>query len=93
MADSTSDQADQPRKKFKHSPTSAAIGQTTHIVEQDGYGKHMHPTISTIPEHQLVNHFRTSNNYHLANNYVVCKLQGLHSWHAHETGLTYARKF
>jgi hypothetical protein len=27
----------------------ASIGQTTHNVEQDGYGKHMHDTISTIP--------------------------------------------
>jgi hypothetical protein len=27
----------------------AAVGQTTHQVEQDGYGKHMSPTTSTVP--------------------------------------------
>jgi hypothetical protein len=45
MADSTSEQQDRPHKKFKAS-APAIIGQTTHNVEQDGYGKHMHPTTS-----------------------------------------------
>jgi hypothetical protein len=48
MADSTSEQQGRPHKKFKHD-THAAVGQTTHNVEQDGYGKHMHDTYSTIP--------------------------------------------
>jgi hypothetical protein len=41
-------QDDRPAKRQKPSPT-AAHGQTTHQVEQDGYGKHMHPTTSTVP--------------------------------------------
>jgi hypothetical protein len=48
MADSTSEHHDQPRKRFKTS-SSPIVGQSTHNVEQDGYGKHMHPTTSTIP--------------------------------------------
>jgi hypothetical protein len=46
--DSTTDQSDRPHKKLKSSATGI-VGQTTHNVEQDGYGKHMHPTTSTIP--------------------------------------------
>jgi hypothetical protein len=49
MADSTSDQQDRPHKRQKTDAKAASTGQTTHIVEQDGYGKHMHPTTSTIP--------------------------------------------
>jgi hypothetical protein len=49
MANSTSDQQDRPAKKFKSSVSHpTAIGQTTHNVEQDGYGKHMYPTTSTV---------------------------------------------
>jgi hypothetical protein len=49
MADSSTDQSDQPRKKQKTSSNAATTGQTTHLVEQDGYGKHMHSTSSTVP--------------------------------------------
>jgi hypothetical protein len=48
MADSTTEQSDRPHKRQRHD-NMASIGQTTHNVEQDGYGKHMHDTISTIP--------------------------------------------
>jgi hypothetical protein len=47
MADSTTEQHDQPKNRYKSSST-AIVGQTTHNVEQDGYGTHMQPT-STIP--------------------------------------------
>jgi hypothetical protein len=46
MADST--QEDQPRKKSRLS-ANLVVGQTSHNVEQDGYGKHIHPTTSSIP--------------------------------------------
>jgi hypothetical protein len=48
MADSTSEQQDRPQKRLR-GPGVAAVGQTTHQVEQDGYGKHMMSTTSTIP--------------------------------------------
>jgi hypothetical protein len=35
-----------PKKKTKPNSTIAAVGQSAHIVEQDGYGLHMHPTTS-----------------------------------------------
>jgi hypothetical protein len=35
-----------PKKKSKTSTSTNLAAQTTHNVEQDGYGKHMHPTTS-----------------------------------------------
>lgn len=38
----------QPKWAWQTSTTPPSIGQTTHSVEQDGYGKHIHPTVRTI---------------------------------------------
>lgn len=35
--------------KENENDATGKIGQSTHIVEQDGYGEHMHPTISYNP--------------------------------------------
>jgi hypothetical protein len=59
MTDQYSDeQSDQPSKRQKHDTSTSrfAVGQTTHNVEQDGYGKHNHPTAWTIPIPMTTSH-------------------------------------
>jgi hypothetical protein len=42
--------SEEPRKKKPRDTSSpTTIGQTTHSVEQDGYGKNIHPTTTSIP--------------------------------------------
>lgn len=46
----------QPKKPRTEQQSITSIGQTTHNVKQDGYGKHMIPTISNIPIPIKLNH-------------------------------------
>jgi hypothetical protein len=37
----------QPKRRRQTDTNMPSTGQSTHSVEQDGYGKHIHPTITT----------------------------------------------